>query len=843
MKKFIIGAVVLAALVGAAFTAYTAITTRMDEPKGFTVLVNEGGSWNTKGTIAYDLHYTDKSIDLGAAAPDAQGNVTVRVAHGPEGMANIDGAVLVVNGVTFTPKRAVDAESSTDLMRKLAKNDNDVINAQGKTIEFTYTLPRSARTASPMQLTVRGREENPNKIPGGPCTYTATDGDENAAFTYVLGSNKGTLNVNGELAPEDALGVPLFKKETKPISGHPDGFTYGWIKNDDRYLYGAVDFTSDNTFDGTADFSAIQVKTKDGWKEFKVSVGNEKWGKPGFMYTDRVAYQHKVYEFKIPLAELGANASAKEPLQLKFSAYGTTACTVTVAKGAHNPTAPIMVIDPTEPPNVVMQMDVTLTAAPFPPPPPDPVFPFLQSLELLSEGTGDDLNEIKEIKIYRDLNNNGAIDAGDTLLASDGTFTANNDVSTLLDIAPDIQFPTVGATEHLLVVYTAKNTATHGHTFSANTNAFTFNNACSGYNYGGLGLPIENIVTAVAPGTTTLAVGSNNPAATNVAAGQVDVPALQFTLAAGAAKENVQLNSVTLTDAAAAAHSTLVTAVKLWLDADASGTMTAGDTQLNSDQTFTAGVATLALTPNAAHQIAAGATNTYLVTYDFAAAPTTTSWFKRLFGSAEAYAKAIIAAPFSLVGCGVPEGLLVTDESGTALTSVTAGSKAQIRTAAGLPIFEFTMTGDALDLTGATFGRDANGTLVALGTVDAGTASAKAVAGIAGNATAFVPCDTDDTTVRLCADQATLPTDPLACTAVTEGFTWDNTDRTGTDDCRVSGDVAAFAQFYGTGATIVTFAPSIAAAADVALTGVQSALAIVAGGTAVAGGQMTLVAQ
>jgi hypothetical protein len=237
----------------------------------------------------------------------------------------------------------------------------------------------------------------------------------------------------------------------------------------------------------------------------------------------------------------------------------------------------------------------------------------------------------------------------------------------------------------MLVIYEIAPSVTSGATFGSsvtNENAFTYSCMncagmpcdCTGVTptttgmFNAIGAPLKGGLVTVKKAVAQLAVGANNPSSVEVGYGNLDVPAIQFTLASGSDEANT-LQSITLTDAAAAAHSTLVTAVKLWLDADASGTVTAGDTQLNNTQTFTADTATLALTPNAAQQIAAGTTNTYLVSYDFATAPTTTSWFKRLFGSAEGYAKALIAGPFSLIGCGGSSE--TTDTSGNIGTETT----------------------------------------------------------------------------------------------------------------------------------------------------------------------------
>ena len=51
-----------------------------------------------------------------------------------------------------------------------------------------------------------------------------------------------------------------------------------------------------------------------------------KWGNADFTYTDKVPYQHKVYEFAIPLKEIGITDSKNaDELKLAFAAYGTAA--------------------------------------------------------------------------------------------------------------------------------------------------------------------------------------------------------------------------------------------------------------------------------------------------------------------------------------------------------------------------------------------------------------------------------------------------------------------------------------------------------------------------------------
>lgn len=48
--------------------------------------------------------------------------------------------------------------------------------------------------------------------------------------------------------------------------------------------------------DGNKDYARVYVNTPSGLREFQVSVPEQRWGKPGFIYTPRAGYQHKAYK-------------------------------------------------------------------------------------------------------------------------------------------------------------------------------------------------------------------------------------------------------------------------------------------------------------------------------------------------------------------------------------------------------------------------------------------------------------------------------------------------------------------------------------------------------------------
>jgi hypothetical protein len=328
MKRFM---VVVSALVFVAALAASALSSTgsdgLKEGAGFKVLIKGEGGWAEAGSIPDGIGFERRTLDLAGRLPDADGEYKVRMSHADAGMVNLDSVSIEAGGSALKLLRAYDIGDRRNLYAKLGERDYDVINAQGRTVELVFDAPKGAKGKA--RLAVVGREENPNDIPGGPCAFPSAlhpSAGGGEVFTYRLGQNPGAINVDGVITPDDGLGEPIFKSMTRPISGHPDGYTYGYLKNDDRYLYGTVDFTPDNTYDGTEDFAALVIRTPSGWKKFTVKVDKEDWGKPGFTYTNKVAYQHKVYEFRIPLERLGISAKRGDEVELKYVAYGTAAC-------------------------------------------------------------------------------------------------------------------------------------------------------------------------------------------------------------------------------------------------------------------------------------------------------------------------------------------------------------------------------------------------------------------------------------------------------------------------------------------------------------------------------------
>lgn len=273
-------------------------------PNGeYLVSVWKEGLWRKAGSLSYDRFFRERTLDLAGLVTAGQ-PARIRISQQGGGAAHIDASLL--GGIA---PEGIKGTDDARILAKISKPDYDVIDAFHKVLELTYPAAGKDQTLS---LTARVESLEISKTPFQfPADNLFKSMNNSSRFySYRLGSEK--------------TGAPFFKEYSQTGSGHPSGFTYGWVRNDEKNLYVKIDFTPDNTMDGGKDYAKVYVNTPKGLREFKVSVPEKKWGKVDFAYTDKVAYEHKVYDFTIPLKELGVtNAKNAKELQLAFAAYGT----------------------------------------------------------------------------------------------------------------------------------------------------------------------------------------------------------------------------------------------------------------------------------------------------------------------------------------------------------------------------------------------------------------------------------------------------------------------------------------------------------------------------------------
>ncbi|MBI5631875.1 MAG: carboxypeptidase regulatory-like domain-containing protein [Nitrospirae bacterium] len=288
------------------------------KPNGeYNIEVFRDSKWQQAGSLAFDQFFSEKTVEIAPSATDE--TVRIKITQKGGHAAHIDAVFLGA-----VPPVEARGEDASLIMKKISQKDFDVMDASGKETELVF---KATGTSSSLSITARIEGERISETPFQyPLANLYKKIDSRAKFyTYKLDSKENNAS-------------PFFKEYSVTGSGHPSGYTYGWVSNDGKSLHVKIDFTPDNTMDGPKDYAKVYVKTEAGIKEFKVSVPETRWGRPDFTYTDKVAYQHKVYDFEIPFTELGIKDAKKAAeLQLAFAAYGTAAPSAPPSGGDFNP--------------------------------------------------------------------------------------------------------------------------------------------------------------------------------------------------------------------------------------------------------------------------------------------------------------------------------------------------------------------------------------------------------------------------------------------------------------------------------------------------------------------------
>ncbi|PKM85883.1 MAG: hypothetical protein CVU87_14085, partial [Firmicutes bacterium HGW-Firmicutes-12] len=280
------------------------------------IYVNVNGVWANAGCLTFNEQLQTKEIDLTAYISDLEGLVDIK-------LTKIGGGAGHLDAVSLADQMPIQVLGQSEIVQKIIRQDYDLvdINETGMIIIFENTV------GSILSVTGRIEGERISEIPFQfPLDNMYQTITENASFySYRLNSDLARIIVDGSIE-EVALQIPFMEEFVLPSTGHPPGTIYTWVRNDDQNLYVTFDVTPDNTMDGAKDYAKVYVKTPEGVKVYKVTVQETQWGKAGFVYTPRVEYQHKAYEFAIPLSELCIDSpEGQVDIPLAFSAYGTMA--------------------------------------------------------------------------------------------------------------------------------------------------------------------------------------------------------------------------------------------------------------------------------------------------------------------------------------------------------------------------------------------------------------------------------------------------------------------------------------------------------------------------------------
>lgn len=296
----------------------------------------------------------------------------------------------------------------------------------------------------------------------------------------------------------------------------------------------------------------------------------------------------------------------------------------------------------------------------------------LTSLSFTAGGTLNDVTQINAARLYRDNNGDGVYQATDTQLGGAQTFTQNDGRITFTFAAQNIPASTW---RDFIVVYDLAGTANGGATFRT-IFASPGDIVATGIASGAVpptgqraltGAPVIGNDGTVGGALTAALGAASNPAGT-AQPNATNVPMLQVQFSAQA--EAVDLDTLTFTASGSGNETTHVARVRLYRDVNANGTVDGGDVAVGLPQTFATndGIVTFS---TGGESVPASATRTYLVTYDFSAAPTGGETFAiRLNASGDVGAQGgASGAPITAMGMFPIQGNTLTTLGGLSITT------------------------------------------------------------------------------------------------------------------------------------------------------------------------------
>jgi len=274
--------------------------------------VKKDSIWKEVAQNSYPISYSDFNFDLSSQLPDSDGEYKVKITHSGSLSGHIDSVSLAEH----SPVSALLEESGADVSNKLADTDYDVVEVSHTSVVVSFD--ELVLLDSELVLNMTAREETTEALEAGEPFVLPSPGED--FYQYMITENS-TIAVDGELDSSVVQQGEDIKTMLYPSSGHPSGHLYGYLTNDQDNLYISLDITPDNTNDAEGDYVELQVQTTQGVQKFRVNSDDESYGHLGFSYTDKVAYEHKVAEIKIPLSEI--NKSLGDSIEFKLEVYGT----------------------------------------------------------------------------------------------------------------------------------------------------------------------------------------------------------------------------------------------------------------------------------------------------------------------------------------------------------------------------------------------------------------------------------------------------------------------------------------------------------------------------------------
>ena len=482
--------------------------------------------------------------------------------------------------VTFTGFNRVIAAGQTedwlilyDLAGTASNNETFVVSmwknevvATGVTSDSTFTVSGNSVSGGTMTVSVEG-------------TMTISAGPNTPGTSPIAPSETNAEMLQLKLAASSA--ETLFVTQVK-FKAEGTGHDVNDLTNveiwDDLDANGALDTGVDTALSATSAYSADNgvVTVNFSGDGYRFSPSAVKYWLVVHDYAGGLT-NGKTYQVTVPLNSYltVVNTDAASRTVTGAAVTGASRAidnvgTLSIAAGAQNPAAGN---EGKNAQNLVMlQLNLTASAAET---------LFVDSIAFTAAGTIHDVDDISAVKLYRDINTNGALDlAVDLQLDSARAFTGDNGTVSFYKAVQETI--AAGESEKWLVVYDLANSASEGETFrvSLSDNAHINVTGIAGGDHSAsvTGAPVHgNYQTVTSTGDLTLSAGASNPASSNVDSVAENVTMVQFKLEASSV-ENIDVLGIGVRHSGSADARTDIQAgsVKIYRDANNNGTLDVG---------------------------------------------------------------------------------------------------------------------------------------------------------------------------------------------------------------------------------------------------------------------------
>jgi hypothetical protein len=299
-KSMLASICIVGALIIALFPA--AVVGAGSSESGFHISQRTGETWEEIYQHQFRVQYSTEAFTVDVV----DGKVALRIVQVGTPFADVDQISLMVDGEELTPEYARYTGSGESILDDILELDNNVVIAHEQEIEISWDVPAGNDSVTVYLTANEYGHSLPFHFP------------ETGYATYTMGSNTGSITVDGLITETDGT-VPLYAPYWQPSTGHPDGYTYIYVCDDEEYVYFSLDVTGDNTNEYGEDWAEIRILQPEGSEQaFRIDDYDNTWGMSGFGLTSKVSYKHQTYEFAIPKIIIG-----NENIAFNLAYYGT----------------------------------------------------------------------------------------------------------------------------------------------------------------------------------------------------------------------------------------------------------------------------------------------------------------------------------------------------------------------------------------------------------------------------------------------------------------------------------------------------------------------------------------